>query len=53
MDHAAQAKRLRDRAEECRVLAEIMKGSEARNGYLKLAEAYEALANNEEFLNGK
>jgi hypothetical protein len=50
MDHAAQAKRLRDRADECRVLAEIMEGQEARDGYLKLAEAYEALAKDEERL---
>jgi hypothetical protein len=47
MDHAAHAKRLRDRAEECRVLAEIIKGQEARDSYLKLAEAYEALASDE------
>jgi hypothetical protein len=49
-ENILQAKRLRDRADECRALAEIMKGQETREAYLKLAEAYEALASDEERL---
>lgn len=47
MDGKAQAKKLRDRAEECRRLAELM-GLEGRGTYLRLAEAYEPLADQEE-----
>jgi hypothetical protein len=39
-----QEQRLRDRAEQCRELAEIMKTDESRNEYLVLARAYESLA---------
>ena len=50
MDHAARAKRLRDRAEECRVLADIVKSQAAKDEYLELAKAYDALATHEESL---
>ena len=43
---------MRDRAEECRVLADMVTGDEARSGYLKLAEAYDALAKREEEMIG-
>ena len=36
MKHAQEAQKLRDRAEECRTLAGIVKGEEARAGYLAL-----------------
>ncbi|MGV7215030.1 hypothetical protein [Bradyrhizobium sp. UFLA05-112] len=52
MDHAEEAKKLRNRAEECRALAEIMKGHEARNSYLDLAQSYDALAEREESMIG-
>lgn len=52
VDHAAQAQRLRERAEECRVLADIMEDDQARSGYLVLAEAYAALAAREEGMIG-
>ena len=48
MDHAKEAGKLRKRAEDCRTLAEIMKDPNARDSYLGLAAAYEALAKNEE-----
>jgi hypothetical protein len=44
MNHSSHAKRLRDRAEQCRVLAETMKMAESRNECLALARAYESLA---------
>lgn len=44
MDHAAHAKRLRDRAEECRVLAGIVQSAEGRAAYLTLAASYDVLA---------
>ena len=44
MDQSSHVKRLRDRAEQCRELAEIMKTGESRNEYLVLARAYECLA---------
>lgn len=52
MDHANEAKKLRERAEECRALAEIMKEDAARDGYLALAKSYEALAEREEAMIG-
>jgi hypothetical protein len=48
MDHDKEAKKLRDRAEECRAIAELMKDIEARDGYLALAKSYEILAEREE-----
>ena len=44
MSQSSHVKRLRDRAEECRELAEIMETAEGRNEYLTLARAYESLA---------
>jgi hypothetical protein len=49
VDHTARAKRLRDRAEECRTLARIMP-SEVGAAYLRYAEDYDALAEQEERL---
>lgn len=42
-----QIKRLIDRAEECRVLARIVIDPSAAESYLKVADAYEALAEEE------
>lgn len=47
MDHLSETKRLHDRAEECRSLAEIVDDQQARDGYLRMAEAYRVLAENE------
>ena len=44
MNHSSDVKQLRDRAEQCRKLAESMKTDESRNEYLALARAYESLA---------
>jgi hypothetical protein len=52
VDHAKEAKKLRDRAEECRALAEMMKQPGAREGYLSLADSYESLAQREEAMIG-
>lgn len=41
-------KLLRDRAEECRKLARIVTDQQERDGYLTMAQAYEALAAQEE-----
>ena len=41
-------KLLRDRAEECRTLARIVTDQQERDGYLTMAQAYEALAAQEE-----
>jgi hypothetical protein len=49
-DPAAQGKKLRDRAEECRALAGMMTFKENAASYLHLAEAYDALAEQEERL---
>ena len=43
-----QAKLLRDRAKECRKLAQIVTDDQERDGYLKMAQAYETLAEQEE-----
>jgi hypothetical protein len=48
MDHALEAKKLLDRADECRALARIMEDDEARASYLKLPDAYEALVRHEQ-----
>ena len=45
--HAENAAKLRNRAEECRALAEIVGIEEARAAYLKLAESYDMLAEQE------
>lgn len=47
MDHLSEAKRLHNRAEECRALAEIIHDQRARDGYLRMAEAYKVLAERE------
>jgi hypothetical protein len=44
MNQSSHVKRLRDRAEKCRELAEIMNTDESRNEYLALARAYDSLA---------
>jgi len=43
VDHTARAKRLRDRAEECRTLARIMRSEAGAAAYLRYAEGYDAL----------
>jgi len=45
--HMENAERLRVRAEECRALAQIVGTEQGRASYLKLAEAYEKLADEE------
>jgi hypothetical protein len=49
-DHAEQARRLRDRAEECRALAKLVSDKINRQAYLQLAQSYELLAVQEERL---
>jgi hypothetical protein len=49
VDHTTRAKRLRDRAEECRALARIMP-SEVAAAYLRYAQGYDALAEQQERL---
>jgi hypothetical protein len=44
----SQPKLLRDRAEECRALAQIVTDQHERDGYLKMAQMYEELAAQEE-----
>ena len=44
----SQSKLLRDRAEECRGLAQIVTDQQERDGYLKMAQMYEELAAREE-----
>lgn len=50
MDHVKEARRLRKRAEECRLLAELSTDACAREGYGRLAESYLVLADNEQAL---
>ena len=45
-----ETKRLVDRAEKCRVLAGIVTNRGAAKSYLKLADSYEALAEEERTL---
>jgi hypothetical protein len=52
VDHTARAKRLRDRAEECRTLARIMPSEAGAAAYLRYAEHYDALAERQERLAG-
>jgi hypothetical protein len=49
-NHTAQSKRLRARAHECRELARLMTSPSNAARYLKLSEAYDALAAQEEQL---
>ena len=50
MDHPDSAKRHRYQAEECRAKAELMSDPLTRESYLKMASAYEVMADNEEVL---
>jgi hypothetical protein len=49
-EHTAQAKKLRHRGEECRTLARLMDTEESAARYLRMADAYDALAGQEEQL---
>ena len=49
----AEAARLRDRAEECRALADIVGDETAKASYLRLTAAYETLASHEERIRSK
>ena len=49
-EHTAQAKKLRHRGEECRTLARLMDSEENAARYLRMADAYDALAKQEEQL---
>ena len=48
MNRIGEAERHRHQAEECRAKAELMADEETRALYFRLAEAYEALADNQE-----
>jgi hypothetical protein len=50
VDHTIRAKRLRDRAEECRTLARIMPSEAGAAAYLRYAKSYDALAEQQEQL---
>ena len=50
VDHTDRAIRLRDRAEECRALARIIPTESGAATYLRYAEGYDALAEQEERL---
>jgi hypothetical protein len=50
MDHAAEAKRHRHRAEELRAKAGLMTDVEICAQYIRMAETYESLADNRERL---
>jgi pyruvate kinase len=52
-DHEQHVKRLRDRAEECRRVAAILMDPQGRLPYLRMAEAYETLAAQEELLSAE
>jgi hypothetical protein len=49
-DHHQQAIRLRERADECRKLASLVRDQAERSSYERLAKAYEVLAKEEELL---
>ena len=49
-EHTAQARKLRHRGEECRTLARLMETEENATRYLRMADAYDALAEQEEQL---
>jgi hypothetical protein len=44
IDHAALNKKLRHRAEECRALARVVTSAPNAASYLRLAETYDAMA---------
>lgn len=50
MDYGESAKRHRHQAEECRAKADLMMDDDVRTQYRKLADSYDALADNEERL---
>lgn len=50
MDYAEAAKRHRHQAEEARAKADLMGDQGVRAQYLKVAAAYDAMADNEELL---
>jgi hypothetical protein len=50
VDHTYRAIRLRDRAEDCRALARIIPAEAGAATYLRYAEDYDALAEQEERL---
>jgi hypothetical protein len=50
VDHTDRAIRLRDRAEECRALARIIPAEACAATYLRYAEGYDALAEQQERL---
>jgi hypothetical protein len=50
MNDASRVRRLRARAEECRVYATSVHAVQDRNEYLALAAAYEDLAHDQEIL---
>jgi hypothetical protein len=52
MDYADAAKRHRYQAEEARAKADLMQDGETRDQYLRIADAYDGLAANEERLAG-
>jgi hypothetical protein len=49
-DHIAQARKLRHRGEECRTLARLMDTEANAATYLRMADNYDALAEQEEQL---
>ncbi|QOG23428.1 MULTISPECIES: hypothetical protein [Bradyrhizobium] len=44
MDHSANAKRYRNQAEECRAKSDLMRDSETKAQYSRMADAYDKLA---------
>jgi hypothetical protein len=50
MEHAELARRYRCNAEECRMLADIVKEPRTQRSYLRIAENYELLAKQEDTL---
>jgi hypothetical protein len=50
VDAPARAKKLRDRAEECRALAQIVTSAPNAASYLNLAQIYDGLAEQQEQL---
>ena len=52
MNRSQEAARYRRHAEELRRKAELMSDAETSGQYLRMAEAYEALADNEEKIAG-
>jgi hypothetical protein len=49
-DHIAKARKLRHRGEECRTLARLMDAEENAARYSRMADSYDALADEEEQL---